>query len=68
MEVIVIDGEKFYYIDKYEYKFGYFYKFSNLVKSIYCYKEKDNFIEIKNKKYLREINKRTKNYKIEDVV
>lgn len=68
MNEIIINNEKFLYIDKYECSFGEFYKFSNMQKTIYCQKENEKFIEIKNRKFLKEINKKIKEYQIKDVV
>lgn len=67
MKELIIDNKKFYYIDKYECKYGEFYKFANLSEIIYMIKENEEFVKITDKKYLREIEKIMKKFEIRDV-
>lgn len=64
----IFNGEKYYYIDEYDFKFGRIYKFANLNSHKYCFKENGNFIEIKNKRILNKIKKEFYDIEIKDII
>ncbi len=70
MEIIqkVFDNEIYYYINKFEFKFGVIHKFSNENNTIFCKKENNEFVQITNKRILRKIEKEFEELKIEDVI
>lgn len=52
-----INNEEFVFIGKYEINSNTIYKFANQDKTVYCSKEKDEYIPIKDENVLGEIKK-----------
>lgn len=50
-----IHGEIYCFIEEYELSFGKIYKFANREKVVYCEKENESFIPVKDKFKLNEI-------------
>lgn len=64
----IFNNEKYYYIKKYEFKFGIVYKFANLYNCKYCTEKNGEFIEIKNPIKLKKIQNEFYKIEIEDII
>lgn len=69
IEKLEYNGQDYYYVNKYIFKYGIFYKFANINEDIlFCEKEEDNYIPVVNKKILKKLNKEFKDIIIKDIV
>jgi hypothetical protein len=71
MEIKKLDfnGEYYYYVNEYSFKYGTFYKFATIdEKVIFCEKNDDKYIPVVNKKLIKKLNKEFPKIEIKDIV
>lgn len=69
IEKLEYNGDVYYYVNEYNYRYGTFYKFANINEEIiFCEKSDNKYIPVENKRILKKLNKEFPEIKIKDIV